>query len=45
VTECVVDTDVVSFVFREDTRSELCRPHLEGSRLAVSFMTVAELHR
>ena len=45
MTECVVDTDVVSFAFKEDTRAELYRPHLEGSILTISFMTVAELHR
>lgn len=39
----VVDTDVVSFLFKRDSRAELYRPHLTGRLLAVSFMTVAEL--
>ncbi|HLH22511.1 MAG TPA: PIN domain-containing protein [Chloroflexota bacterium] len=39
----VVDTDVVSFLFRHDSRAELYRPHLAGRLLVVSFMAVAEL--
>jgi tRNA(fMet)-specific endonuclease VapC len=38
-----VDTDVLSFTFRGDTRAELYRPHLTGKLLAISFMTLAEL--
>jgi predicted nucleic acid-binding protein len=41
----LVDTDVISFRFRQDTRSTLYRPHLEGRVLAVSFVTVAELEQ
>ncbi len=41
----VVDTDVVSFVFKRDTRAQLYRPHLQGKTLALSFMTVAELYQ
>lgn len=41
----VVDTDVVSYLFRRDSRAELYRPHLTGKLLVVSFMTVAELDR
>lgn len=41
----VVDTDVVSYVFRRDTRAELFRSTLAGRVLIVSFMTVAELER
>jgi tRNA(fMet)-specific endonuclease VapC len=41
----VVDTDVVSFFLKRDTRAELYRPHLHGKSLIVSFMTVAELDR
>lgn len=41
----VVDTDVVSYVFRGDTRAELFRSVLAGRVLVVSFMTVAELER
>ncbi len=42
---CVVDTDVLSYLFRRDTRAEAYRPHLSGRILAISFMTVAELDR
>lgn len=27
---CVLDTDVLSYLFRRDTRAELFRPHLMG---------------
>lgn len=39
----VVDTDVVSFVFKKDSRARAYRPHLVGRDLVVSFMTLAEL--
>ena len=39
----VVDTDVVSFLFKRDTRANLYAPHLDGHMLAVSFQTLAEL--
>lgn len=42
---CLVDTDVVSYLFRGDTRAERYRPYLAGERLAISFMTVGELER
>lgn len=41
----VVDTDVVSFLFKRDPRAEHYRPHLEGKLLVISFMTLAELDR
>ena len=41
----LVDTDIVSMVFKGDSRVERYRRHLTGNILAVSFMTVAELHR
>ena len=40
----VVDTDVVSFVFKQHTRADFFRPFFMGRTLAVSFMTVAELY-
>jgi tRNA(fMet)-specific endonuclease VapC len=43
MSDVVIDTDVVSFLFKCDTRAELYRPHLVGRRIVVSFMTVAEL--
>ena len=41
----VVDTDVMSFLFKRDSRAEGYRPHLTGKLLVLSFMTVAELDR
>jgi predicted nucleic acid-binding protein len=40
----VVDTDVVSFGFKSDTRASLYAAHLRDKRAVVSFMTVAELY-
>jgi tRNA(fMet)-specific endonuclease VapC len=39
----VVDTDVVSFWFKDDTRIANYRRHLIGKLLIVSFATIAEL--
>ena len=39
----VVDTDVISYLFKGDTRADIYHPHVENSALLVSFMTVAEL--
>src|ERR1041385_2404068 len=41
----VVDTDVVSLIFKQDTRAEAYLPELAGPDLLVSFMTEAELER
>lgn len=41
--QVVVDTDVVSFYLKEDTRFASYAPHLHGKRLIMSFMTYAEL--
>jgi predicted nucleic acid-binding protein len=41
----VVDTDVISYLFRGDSRAEDYRPYLSGALLSVSFMTIAELDR
>ena len=41
----VVDTCVVSFIFKRDSRAELYRPHLEGNLLVITFTTLAELYR
>ena len=40
----VVDTNVVSYLLKGDSRGRLYREHLAGKTLAVSFMTVAELY-
>jgi predicted nucleic acid-binding protein len=39
----VVDTDVVSFLFKRDTRFESYLPYLEDREWLISFMTEAEL--
>lgn len=39
----LLDTNIVSFFMRNDTRIEEYRPHLEGNTLAISFMTFGEL--
>ena len=41
----VVDTDVVSLVFKQDTRAEVYLPVLAAPDRLVSFMTEAELER
>jgi predicted nucleic acid-binding protein len=43
--EVVVDTCVVSFLFKRNDRAQLYRPHLAGNTLIISFMTLAELYR
>ena len=45
IASVVVDTDVVSFLYKQDTRAEDYRAHLDGRLLTVSFMTVAALYR
>lgn len=39
----LVDTDVVSFTYKKDSRSALYESHLQGNFLIISFMTLAEL--
>ena len=41
----IVDTDVVSMLFKGDTRAFAYRPHITGKLLGISFMTLAELER
>jgi predicted nucleic acid-binding protein len=39
----ILDTDVLSFVAKADTRAALYLPMIAGKRLCVCFQTVAEL--
>lgn len=39
----VIDTDVVSYLFKKDTRARLYQRHLASHHWLISFMTVAEL--
>jgi len=41
----IVDTDVVSMLFKGDTRALRYRSHIAGKLLGISFMTLAELER
>lgn len=41
----VVDTDVVSYIIKGDTRGALYQPHLASQIVTISFMTLAELER
>lgn len=43
--KAVVDTDVVSYLLKDDTRAAWYLPILAGRTLILSFMTVAELDR
>ncbi|MGV3616261.1 MAG: PIN domain-containing protein [Fimbriimonas sp.] len=40
----VVDSDVVSYLFKQDTRAEAFRPLITGRLAVISFMTAAELY-
>jgi predicted nucleic acid-binding protein len=40
---CVVDTDVVSFLFHNSPLAQPYRRHLTGQLLVMSFMTLAEI--
>jgi tRNA(fMet)-specific endonuclease VapC len=39
----LVDTNIVSYLYKQDTRSTLYEPHMLGHEVAISLMTVAEL--
>lgn len=41
----LIDTNVVSYIYKGDTRAKAYEAHLTGHTLFVSFMTVAELYR
>ena len=45
VEACVVDTDVVSYIFRADDRADPFELVLDGGTALISFMTLAELER
>jgi tRNA(fMet)-specific endonuclease VapC len=39
----LLDTNIVSYLFKRDTRAVLYAPHLLNKELAIAIMTVAEL--
>ena len=41
--DLLLDTNVISFAIKNDTRRTLYNGHVAGQRTRVSFMTVAEL--
>jgi tRNA(fMet)-specific endonuclease VapC len=41
----VVDTDVVSYLFKDDSRARWYRPRLVGQVRVLSFMAIAELEK
>ena len=41
----IVDTDVVSYIYKKDTRAEKYMPPLVNAITSISFMTLAELER
>lgn len=41
----LLDTNIVSFILKGDTRASHYEPHLKDRQLAISFMTVAELYQ
>ncbi|MFZ0960304.1 MAG: type II toxin-antitoxin system VapC family toxin [Terriglobia bacterium] len=40
----LLDTNIVSYLMRNDALARLYRPHLANHSLAISFMTLAELY-
>jgi tRNA(fMet)-specific endonuclease VapC len=40
----VIDTDIVSFTFKKDSRAVLYEPYLQTDFLTIFFMTLAELN-
>jgi tRNA(fMet)-specific endonuclease VapC len=45
MTPVVVDTDVASFLFKNDSRADAYLPHLRERQWLISFMTEAELEQ
>jgi tRNA(fMet)-specific endonuclease VapC len=45
VTPVVLDTDVASFLFKNDTRAQTYLQHLQNRQWLISFMTEAELEQ
>jgi predicted nucleic acid-binding protein len=43
MTTVLLDTNIVSYLFKRDSRATLYAPHLVNRELAIAMMTVAEL--
>lgn len=42
---CVIDTDVLSYLLKGDSRAGLYRPYFDSTNIVISFMSIAELER
>lgn len=40
----IADTNIVSYIFNEDTRAALYAPHFANVTVSLSFMTIAEMY-
>jgi len=40
----LLDTDVFSYLMKNDTRGKAYQPHIKNKTVAISFVTVGELH-
>ena len=40
----LLDTDVFSYLLKDDLRAEFYRKHIQGKTVAVTFITVGELY-
>jgi tRNA(fMet)-specific endonuclease VapC len=45
MTAAVIDTNIVSFIIKADSRAALYKAHMEHRDWILSFMSFAELHR
>lgn len=41
----LLDTNIISYMLKRDTRAAAYTPHLKGKVLTISFMTVGELYQ
>ena len=39
----IADTNIISYIFKKDTRGNLYKPHLEGKVAIIAAQTLAEL--
>lgn len=42
--DCLLDTNIISYILKADSRAALYAKHVTSHRLCISFMTVAELY-
>lgn len=44
MSDCLLDTNIISYILKGDSRAALYTKHIASQRLCISFMTVAELY-